>query len=176
MGPPIKKPRLWVGKDVFSSALCYCTAELLSLRRCSSSVVHPLSVNPVFSERVEQINAKFGGKEPFYHIFRMFLFVCLFVCFVFVCFSKFCIYLFFLFSFSLTCDHMGEKISNGILSENAQLIYSPKFMHTPSKDIIVFVLRKCVYQSCIKNCEISNFGFWGIFIFRCCSFFGGGDA
>ncbi len=41
---------------------------------------------------------------------------------------------------------MGEK--NDILSESAQ-ICSQKFMHTP---------RKGLYQSCIKNCEISNFG------------------
>ena len=45
---------------------------------------------------------------------------------------------------------MGEKTSNDILSESAQQICSQKFMHTP---------RKGLYQSCIKNCEISNFGF-----------------
>ncbi len=34
------------------------------------------SVKPVFSEPVRQINATFGGKLPFYHIFRpVFLFV-----------------------------------------------------------------------------------------------------
>ncbi len=51
---------------------------------------------------------------------------------------------------------MEEKTSNDILSESAQQICSPKFMHTP---------RKGVYQTCIKNCEISNFGFLAIFFF-----------
>ncbi len=44
---------------------------------------------------------------------------------------------------------MGEKNSSDILSESTQ-ISSQKFMHTP---------RKGLYQSCIKNCEISNLGF-----------------
>ncbi len=65
----------------FSSALCYCTAELLSSRgRPSSvvrpsvrpSVVRPSSVKPVFSELVMQINAIFGRKVPFHHISRPF--------------------------------------------------------------------------------------------------------
>ena len=51
---------------------------------------------------------------------------------------------------------MGEKTSNDILSESAQQICSPKFMHTP---------RKGLYQSYINNCEISNFGFWHFFLF-----------
>ncbi len=54
----------------FSSALCYCTAELLSSRG-RPSVCRP-SVKPVFSEPVGHINAKFGGKVPFYHISRPF--------------------------------------------------------------------------------------------------------
>ena len=54
---------------------------------------------------------------------------------------------------------MGEKMSNDILYESAQ-ICSQKFMHTP---------RKGLYQSCIKNCEISNFGFFSNIF---CSFFG----
>ncbi len=49
---------------------------------------------------------------------------------------------------------MGEKTSNGISSESAQQICSGKFMHTA---------RNGLYQSCIKNCEISNFGFLAIF-------------
>ena len=60
---------------VFSSGLCYCTAELQSSCRCLSSV-RPSSIRPVFSEPVEQINAKFGGKASFHHISRHFL--CLF--------------------------------------------------------------------------------------------------
>ncbi len=49
---------------------------------------------------------------------------------------------------------MGEKTSDDILSESTQQICSPKFRHTPNKGL---------YQSCIKNCEISNFGFLAIF-------------
>ncbi len=41
----------------------------------------------------------------------------------------------FLFSFSLTWDHMGEKTSNDIWSESAQQICSQKFMHTPNKGL-----------------------------------------
>ena len=52
---------------LFSSALCYWTAELLSSRG------HPSSVKPIFSEPVKPINAKFGGKVPFHHISRPFL-------------------------------------------------------------------------------------------------------
>ena len=49
---------------------------------------------------------------------------------------------------------MGEKTSNDILSERAQRICSKKILHTP---------RKGLYQSCIKNYEISNFGFMANF-------------
>ena len=54
---------------------------------------------------------------------------------------------FFFFSFSLIWDHMGEKTLNGISSESAQQ----------------FPTRDGLYQSCIKNCEISNFGFLTFF-------------
>ncbi len=53
-------------------------------------------------------------------------------------------------SFPLTWDHMGDKNSDDILSESTQQICSPKFRHTPKKGLC---------QSCMKNCEISNFGF-----------------
>ena len=46
------------------------------------------------------------------------------------------------FSFSLTCDHMGVKVSNDISSERAHQICSPKFMDTPGEDL---------YHSCLKN-------------------------
>ena len=62
----------------------------------------------------------------------------------------------FCFSFSLKWDHIGERNSNDILSQSAQQIRSPKFMHAH---------RKALYQGCIKNCEISNFGFWLFFFF-----------
>ncbi len=48
---------------------------------------------------------------------------------------------------------MGEKKSNDI-SESTHQIHSQKTMHTPGEG---------VYQSCSKNCEISNFGFLPIF-------------
>ncbi len=49
---------------------------------------------------------------------------------------------------------MGERTSNNILSESIQQIYSQKFMHTPGKGL---------YKSCIRHCEISNFGFLAFF-------------
>ncbi len=62
-----------------------------------------------------------------------------------------------LFSFSLTWNHMGEKISNDILSESTQQISSQKSRYTPGKGL---------YQSCIKNYDILNFGFLAnLFIF-----------
>ncbi len=94
---------LIVKKTIFSSALCYCTAELLS------SCGRPSSVKAVFSEPVMQINAKFGEKVPFHHISSPFFF------FVFQNFGFLILYDF--FSFLLTWDHMGEKTSNDISSE-----------------------------------------------------------
>ncbi len=49
---------------------------------------------------------------------------------------------------------MGEKTSNDISSESAHQICSQKFMHTALKGL---------YQRCIKNCEISKFGFLTFF-------------
>ncbi len=57
-----------------------------------------------------------------------------------------------------TWDHVREKTSNDILSECTQQIWFQKFIHTPMRGF---------YQSCIKNCEISNFGFLP---FSFCSF------
>ncbi len=51
---------------------------------------------------------------------------------------------------------MGEKTSNDISSESTMQIHSKKFMHTP---------RKGLYQSCIKNFEILNFGFLANFFY-----------
>ncbi len=62
------------------------------------SVVRSLSVKPVFSELIKQINATFGGSVPFHHISMPFFFQN----FAFLIFYDF-------FSFSLTWDHMGEK-------------------------------------------------------------------
>ncbi len=53
---------------------------------------------------------------------------------------------------------MGEKTSNDISSESAHQICSQKFMNTA---------RKGLYQSFVKNCEISKFGFLAnFFLFR----------
>ncbi len=51
---------------------------------------------------------------------------------------------------------MGVKISNDISSDSMQQIHSQKIMHTPGEGL---------YQSCSKNCELSNFGVWAIFFF-----------
>ena len=45
----------------------------------------------------------------------------------------------FVFSFSLTWDHMGVKVSNYICSESIHQICSPKFMYAPGEGL---------YQSC----------------------------
>ncbi len=136
---------MYKGSPIFSSALCYCTAELLLSRGRPSSVGRPSarrpsSVKPVFSEAVMQINAKFGGKVPFLLISRRFF-----------CFSKFCIFDFLRIFFIFV--NMGpnmRKTSNDTSSENTYPIHSQKFMHTS---------REGLYQSCIKIGEISNFGF-----------------
>ncbi len=49
---------------------------------------------------------------------------------------------------------MGVKISNDISSDSTHQIHFPKIMHTPGEGL---------YQSCSKNCEISNFGFLAFF-------------
>ncbi len=78
--------------DLFSSALCYCTAELLSSRGRPSSV-RPSPVDIFFSDTTESINAKFWGQVPIHHISRRF--------FLFFKNFKFLIFYNF-FSFSLT--------------------------------------------------------------------------
>ena len=81
---------------IVSSALCYCTAALLSSCRCPSSVKH------VFSEPIKQINATFGEKVPFHHISKQYFVVIQNFAFLFI--------LHFFFCFSLTWDHVGEKL------------------------------------------------------------------
>ena len=49
---------------------------------------------------------------------------------------------------------MEENISNDISSESTHQTHSPKVIHTP---------RDGLYQSCSKNCEISNFDFFFVF-------------
>ena len=105
---------------IFSSALCYCTAELLLSCRHPLSV-RPLSVKTVFSEPVKHSNAKFGGNVPFHRIFKIFGFY-------FFAVSKF--YIFHLFtifsSFSLTWGYVRETTSNDIFSESTQRIHYKK--------------------------------------------------
>ncbi len=50
---------------------------------------------------------------------------------------------------------MEEKLSNDI-SESTQQIHFQKFMYTP---------REGLYQSCSKNCEISDFRKFFFFFF-----------
>ena len=59
---------LW--SAVFSSAVCYCTTELLSSRRRNS--VCPSSIKRVFSETIKRINARFCEKVTIHHISRPF--------------------------------------------------------------------------------------------------------
>ena len=54
-----------------------------------------------------------------------------------------------IFHIFATIGSYGRKISNDISSESMHQINSPKIMHTPGEGL---------YQSCSKNCEISNFG------------------
>ncbi len=86
---------------VFFSALCYCTAELLSWCRHPSSYVHRPCIDIVFSDTIKSINSKFWGKVFIHHISRRFLF-CFFKILIFYIF----LWIFFVF---LTWDHMGEK-------------------------------------------------------------------
>ena len=116
---------------IFSSALCYWTAELLS------SVVRP-SVNPFFSETVKQINAKFDGKVPFHHISRLFFFF--FQNFAFLIFYDF-------FSVLLTWDHMAEKIQTT----------SPLKVHitcTPQKSCILLGRVSTVASLVARACAV----------------------
>ena len=58
------------------------------------------------------------------------------------------------FSFSLTWDHMGVKVSNDISSERTHQICSLKIMDTPGEGL---------YQNSSKNREIWNFEFLAFF-------------
>ncbi len=109
------------------------------------SVAHP-SVKSVFSKPSSDLMPNFVKdylcSPAVHHISKDF-------------FSKFLFFydICFFFSFSLTWDHMGVKISNDI-SESTYQIHSKKSCHSPSGGL---------YQYCSKNCEISKFGFLPIF-------------
>ncbi len=126
---------------IISSALCYCTAELLSSRGRPSSSVRALFVDIVFSDTTEWINAKFGGQVPIHHISRPIFF--------FVLFFKIFNFLFF-----VNYGTIWEKKFKRHLIWKYTSHSLPKTMHTS---------RKGLYQSCSKNCEISNFGFLSFF-------------
>ena len=85
--------------SIFSSALCYCTAELLVTRASVVRPSRPSSVKPVFSEPIRQSET------------QRYLFTVSPENFCVVVFQISNFYFFFtiFFSFLLTWDHMGEK-------------------------------------------------------------------
>ncbi len=122
---------LWKYKkwSLFSSALCYCTAELLSSRG------RPSSVKAVFSEPVKQCQIWWKGTFSPY-LQTTFLF--------FTILHFWFLRYFFFFSFSLTWDPrpMGDKIQTTSDSPlKVRNRFTPKIMHTS---------REGFYQSCIK--------------------------
>ncbi len=131
---------------IFSSALCYCTAELLSSRgRRPSS-----SVDIVFSDTTERINATFWGQVPIHHIFRS------------------CLFFKFFFSFFFVYANMGPYGRKKLQTTSylkVHEIFSQKFRYNPP--------RNGLYQSCIN--KLWNFKIWifGNFVLF---FFGGGGV
>ena len=86
---------------IISSALCYCTTELLSsrhagVRRLSSSV------DIVFSDTTEWFNAKFWGQVPIHHISRPFFFQN--------------------FKFLIFYDHISSESTNHIHSQKSCIL------------------------------------------------------
>ncbi len=104
------------GLMVFSSPLCYCTEELLSLARASVSrpSVRP-SVKPIFSETMKRINTKFCGKVPIHHLPRPFFFKSLLFLFLTMFFIVF-----------FNRGPYGSKVSSGICSESTHQIHYKK--------------------------------------------------
>ncbi len=109
-----------------ATALCYCTAVRATVVTRASVVV----VFIVFSDTTEWINTKFWGQVPIHHISRTFFFFLFFKILIFLCFM-----IFLLLLFSLTWDHMGEKISNDISSETTHQVCSLKFLYTPGEGL-----------------------------------------
>ena len=131
----------------FILALLCATAQQIYYRHvCVRRPSGRCPWNPFSQNPSSRLMLNFGGKVPFHHISRPFLFfenVAFLICYDF-------------FSFSLTWDHMGEKTSNDISSEITSHIHSKK-IHAYS-----ITPRREVYQSCSKKCEISNVGFFCI--------------
>ena len=137
---------IWLA--AFSSALCYCTAELLSWRGRPSSY-WPF-IGPVFWETLKRNNTTCHWKG-IHHISITF--------FVYIQNSKFSIffYIFFL-SFSFTWAYGRKYFTNASSKTTLQATTDspPRNMHTPSEDL---------YQICSKKCEILNFGFFTFLFF-----------
>ena len=130
---------------VLSSALCYCTAELLS-SRCRHASVRPSFVDIVFSDTTEWINAKFWGQVPIHHISRPF-------------FPQNYIYIYFyflrFFFVFVNIRPYGRKKLKRHLRRKYTSHSLQKIMHTS---------RKGLYQSCSRNCEFQS-GFLPFFFF-----------
>ncbi len=110
-----------------SSALCYCTKQLLSSRGGPSSllVVRP-SVKPFSRKPASELKPSCeewylstispdNFKKKYLYIFLYYYIITIITIFV---------------SFSLTWDDMGGTVSNDISPDRAQHIHSPKFMYT----------------------------------------------
>ncbi len=96
---------------ILSSALCYCTAELLLWRgRPSSLVLRRPSVELVFSDTAKRMNVILGGNVPIHDIFIPFFF------------SKFKIF----GPRAYESGNMGVNVSNDISSESTHQIHFPK--------------------------------------------------
>ncbi len=72
------------------------------------------------------------------------------------------LHFFFFFFVFVNMGPYEKNFPSDILSESPQQICSQKWVHSA---------RTGHYQSCIKNCEVSNFGFWHFFC-CCCPFIG----
>ena len=131
---------------IFSSALCYCTGELLSWRGRPSSVRRHV----FFSETVKWIDTKFLWQVSIHHyISRPF----------FLLFFKILNFWFCTFFFRfLNVGPYGRKISNDIFFESTHQIHLRKIMHTSGEGLY----HTC---NCSRSCEISNFGFLPFFFF-----------
>ncbi len=121
-----------------------CASAQQTYCRHAAGRRRPSSIDIIFSDTAEWINANFLGQVLIHHISTFF---CRNVLNFWFFFYEF-------ISFSLIWDHTREKKSNDI-SESTQQIHSKKSY--------IFLGR--VYQSCSKNCEISNFEFLTFFSF-----------
>ncbi len=118
----------------FSSALCYCTAELLS------SCVRPSDRRPSvrktrFLRNHETNSCQILGQTTCPPYLKTLFLGGGFKILNFQFVTIFC--------FSLTWDHMEEKISN-VSSESTHQIQSPKIIHTPVVNVSTKVVQRIV--------------------------------